>query len=451
VLCDGAVLERDSCAYEASVIGKGSVLGRGAVLAPGARVWPGKRIEEFGRVYSDIVWGSGCGLKFRNGRMKLFGPEQALRLGRAMAKCMPAPVVIGHDGKGGAQNCQAALMAGLQTDRACIDAGKLALPALRELCRLLGAGAGAYCAGSRVIPLCGSGAMPPRGVLRRIEKEFCAERMPDGFALSTGPERITGAEQLYMGALGARFAGDGGGSCRVFGPDEDCLSLAQQALARAGWACRASLGDRLPDDAGRTAFLLDEDGVLTGAADAAAALRGEQLGALLVWTALEEGEKEIPIAQGAPEMLREICREHGAQTKDVHSGEGEEQSAMAEVCPVLLRLRTDGIFAALSVLRALRRRGWSLCEWTEHMPKAAVLAQSVPVETARKGKVLRGLAEQFPQAQLGDGIRISTETGRVWVRPSSDSAECRVSCEAADMESASELLERFSRILRAER
>lgn len=302
------------------------------------------------------------------------------------------------------------------------------------------------------MPLTGAGALCTRETLRRIEKILCAERMPEGFAPDEpAPKRILGARELYLGGVAQEFAGKGA-ACRmpvlVCARDEALLALAQDAFAAVGRGCRCAFDEEEAPGAGEMGAALDGEGRLIGLADSSAALRGEMLGMLLLWTALERGEREIPLAQGAPQAMGALCGEYGAQVVPTHSG--EELGAMAERAPTLLRLHTDGIFAALAALDALEARALQLWDWQSLLPRMAVLTQTLPVESARKGRILRALAEQFPQAELGDGVRIRTGEGRAWVRPSSDSAECYLSCEAADMETAQQLLERCRRIIGAE-
>ncbi|MBQ3222687.1 MAG: NTP transferase domain-containing protein [Clostridia bacterium] len=451
VLCDGAVLEEGACAYECAVVGKNSALGRGGALAPGMRIWPGKRTEEFGRVQEDIVWGSGCGLKFRGGQMKLHSAQQALLLGEVLAQRAKGVIVTADDGENASRACKQAVIAGIGMAGEAIDMGSAALPVLREACRLLRAGAGVYCMGGRVFSLNENGARPECAELRKMEKALCAERMPEGF----GPDcvaarRISGMEEVYLGGIEARFGAEEGvyrAPAAVFAPEEGLLQLTQKAFSRAGRICRAEFADGIGSLCGETGFFLGRDGTLERMGDASAAVQGDMLRMLLVWTALEAGEKLIPLSAGEPEAMRALCGGYSARIEEVHSGEGEEQAAMARVSSMLLRLHTDGIFAALSSLAALEARGMLLWDWQETLPRAAVLSQSVPVETARKGRVLRDLAERFPQAELGDGVRFRTEIGRVWVRPSSDSAQCLISCEAADMDSAQELIERCRRLI----
>lgn len=457
VLCEGAVLGAGSCAYEASVLGSRSRLGVGAQLMPAMRVWPRKEIPEYSRVEADIVWGSGCALRFKNGRMPMQDPAQAVRFGQAMAEiCGKEAVLLGTDGTAGAQACMQAASAGLIAQGAeVLEVRGVSLPVMRALCRALHADAAVYCSGAKMLPLTGAGAETPRETLRKIEKAIAREGMPTGIRqIDRMPRKIEGAQELYLGEIGAYFDRNApGGQTAVFSPDEGLLVLAQRAFQRAGRACRTEWdADRMATRGGEWGVYLDEDGCIARLSQDGTHIDGTLLRMLLLWTALEAGELSIALNAGEPEAASALCEEYGARVLRVHSGPGEEQAALAKCSVLLLRLQTDGVFAALCATASLEKRGLSLVGWTELLPRMAVLSRVLPVDAAAKGRVLRAFAEEYPGAELGDGIRIRLQRGRVWLRPSSDSAECMLSCEAADMESARDLLGEYAdKLLRAAR
>ena len=68
----------------------------------------------------------------------------------------------------------------------------------------------------------------------------------------------------------------------------------------------------------------------------------------------------------------------------------------------------------------------------------------MPVDARAKGRVLRALAENQPEAELSDGISIRTDGGWVWIAPSGEHAECTVVGEASDAEFARELCDFYA-------
>lgn len=452
VLCDGAVLGAESRAYEGAVLGSRSRLGMQAALMPGIKIWPRKQIAEFSRVEQDVVWGSGAGPRFKNGAITLQESAQALHFGQIMARetgC--GGVLLGCDGTAGGYLGMRAAEAGLlsQGVRVTIARGS-ALPVTRLLCRLVHADAGLFCTQGRIMPLTADGAELSRGMIRKLEKGFARESMPASFADSAPVSGVlTGGTELYLGDLAAHFSGAAHGApAAVFSPEDALLTIAGKALARAGRACRTEWDEELMElRPGETGLWLNADGILVRAAQGDRAIDGAMLRMLMLWTALEKGERQIALPHGESEAAAALCGRYGAQVRRIHSGEGDEQCALAEVSPLLFRLHTDGIFAALSALSALDAKGYALADWQDALPRMACITRVLPVEQGAKGRVLRIFAQDFPEAELGDGVRIRSAKGRVWIRPSSDSAECTLSCEAADMPAAQSLMEEYARYL----
>lgn len=455
VVCTGAVLEEGARAYEGAVIGEASRLGAGSACMPGVRIWPRKQISERSKVERDVVWGSGCGLKFRDGKLRVQDPAQALRFAQAYAERKPAAVVVGCADDAGSIACMQAVCAGLSAgETRVLEMRSTVLPVLREFARAAHADAAVFCAGGTLFPLTGCGAPLPCADLRKMEKALCQERAPAGFLdVCHAPKSVGGAWEMYLGGIAAAFEEGEAlrkGPAAVFAPDYALWELAAASFERAGRLCR--MADDQPPRQGETMIRLDGEGKLVRIEDGTGAAESEMLHLLMLWAALEAGERWVALTHGAPDAAAALCSEYGAQIDRVHSGEGEELGALGHCSPLLLRMRTDGVYAALHLLSALERSDLRLWDWQKLLPRTTSLSKVVPVAQGGRGRVLRSLAEEFPHADLGDGVRIRTGAGRVWVRPSSDSAECLISCEAADMETAQSLLGEYAqRVLDASR
>lgn len=448
VLCDGAELENGACAYEAAIIGSRSVIGEDGQVMPHVCIWPRKQTAEHERLERDVIWGKGGALRFRDGRATIREGAQAIRLGRVLA-CMAGgqPLLLAREQSAGAMAVyQAALSGAMSENVRVMDAGGMALPVARQMCRTLCAGAAAYCTAGTIMPLTGAGMELTGGQMRLVKREYGAEQTPVLLRdIVRMPVKIEGAGQIYLADI-VRVFGENAAEClrpaAVCAPEDALLALAQQSFVRAGRTCRAEWEEELMELApGETGIWIGENGALEKIGDGSGLAQEAMLEMLLLWTALEEGERDIALCKGAPGAARAMAQEYGAQVRCVHSGTGEE---LAGCSPLLARMKTDGIFAALCVLRALERREMTLADWQSRLPRMAVLARRVPVAAQDKGRVLRALAQEAAQAELGDGVQIRTGGGRVWVRPSSDRAECVVCCEAPDMEIAKEMLGKYA-------
>ena len=112
-------------------------------------------------------------------------------------------------------------------------------------------------------------------------------------------------------------------------------------------------------------------------------------------------------------------------------------------------MQFDGIYGALRLMELALENGGSLRGLLHDLPELHRKQRTVSVDWRDKGKVLRTLSESYPQAELGDGIRLNTDKGWVWVRPSGERAECSVISESMNAEFAGELCDDLARRIQA--
>ncbi len=436
VLCEGAALEKGAQAFENSVVGSFSVLGEGAVLSSGAKIWPEKAVPGHGSVAEDLVWGKNASLQFRGGWLKMRKISQALRFGEVFADFAGGPVLLARDAGAGAQASADAVRAGLTAgNRRVLDAGNIALPAARFLCGKLAASAGIYCTAEGVLPMDRSGGSLSRADIRKLERAFLQERLPRTLTdIDFSAQKMEGGALLYIGDIAEIFSG---GARQVekrpvalYAPRENMLALAQQAIAASGRSCRAEWDEELMAlKQGEFGLWLDGEGKICRIADETGALMGEELATISLWAALEDGERRISLPKGASDVQKNLLQKYGAQEES-----GERQP----------RAQWDGVFAGLRILAALERRNFHISDWRGAVPQFAFAGKTVSVETGSRARLLRELAREYPDAELGDGVRIRRENARIWVRPSCEGEECLILCEAMNAETAQDLLGEYA-------
>ncbi len=441
VLAEGALLEARACAMEGSVIGSSSVASEESVVMPGVRVWPHKALDPGALVAADVVWGSGEGLRFAGGSLRVSDPAQAVRVGRALGK---GRVLVGRGAGSVSLCCARALVSGILYQGAeVLESGVAPLPALRFQARLLGADAVVFVDGRRILPLSENGAEPTARRARELEKAILREGVRTLFADAARVPLAAGNARLpYLADLARRFpARERSGGAAIFARSEVLLGLAQEAFRRAGWEARAEWDEELMQGvAGEWRVWLAQDGSAE-IGDAAERPGPEWQALLRAWTAFERGAKRYAVADGPARAIEELAKRYGARVERVHSGRGEEQEALGAIDPEMLRLAVDGPFFALAALELLEQKGLRLADWRREMPAMAVRERRVPV--AERGGVLRALSGELPGAALGDGLHVETDRARISVRPSPQRRECLVSCEARDAETAAELCDLY--------
>ena len=92
---------------------------------------------------------------------------------------------------------------------------------------------------------------------------------------------------------------------------------------------------------------------------------------------------------------------------------------------------------AVRLLSAMKRSGRTLAELVEKLPGFATASRVIPCQ-GNPGKVLRRL-EQTGRERVGEGARVRTKNGVVFVRPAKLGRSLVLTAEAADMETADEL------------
>ena len=123
-------------------------------------------------------------------------------------------------------------------------------------------------------------------------------------------------------------------------------------------------------------------------------------------------------------------------------------NAVAEREPAQFTLQCDGVAFALAFLSRLTEKGLSLEQWRTELPEVFRSARSVTVPVADRSRVLRALAEETPDAELGGGLRLPRENGWAWISASETGGEMQVMTEAASIEAADELCGFYEKELR---
>ena len=431
-------------AYEGCVLGTGATVGIDSELAPGVCLWPGKQVPDAVRRTDNLVWGAAKASCFREGRLAIDRPGDAVACAQAyVAAAMPREVLLARTAEAAASPVWHACAAGLMAQGAqVLDAGICSEPQLRYAMQLMRTEGGLLATSDGILPFQREGVC----LSTRHQRTVCALLSRQDYP-QPGPEvprPVTSSgrsQQAYVAMLSAAFRAD---DSLCPGVALHCsvpylLSLAEQAFSRAGIKLRAEWEEEMMDLApGELGLWLSADGSQCTFAWEGGRLTPPQNELLLLWTALEMGETQLLLGQRAPRAALELAERYGASVSRISPARPDLERALS-AHPVQFRQATDGLYFALCALSCLTENALTLPVWLSTMPKVCRTERTLPLKDDLRGETLRRIAEMEPAAQVADGVCIQRENAVAWISPDETRPECRIITESRDMEAAQEL------------
>ena len=451
ILCKGARLHRRSMLAPGAVLGEGASVGAEAIVAPGVKLWPGRKVPEGGKATaSQVTAGGSLPPKF-SGSGALIGilgeemtPELLLNLGALLGE--KGQVGLGWAGGTGAGMLARAALSGVNAagGQALVHDGP---------CPSAGAWVGRYYKlpmnlfiwqdGDNVqVRLYGpDGLTLPREEQRKLEGALLrGEGMRVPAARVGRAETLVGVRTGYPreAAAAAKSAAPLGGLWVQVerGEVNDLLSAALEALG-----CRVSRGDAR----GKATFSADWGGFrITAWDEEGRAVGPDRLLVLLTRLEMERGRGRVALPSWAPTAAEEVAERFGGKVLRL-GRDGEDALALWKNSPWLW----DALYAACRICGRMAETGESLMGLNAALPRFATAQGEVPLRSGR-GKVMEAALNSHPDARReGEGIRLPTDAGWIYVVPIARRRALRVIAEAVDMEAAGELCARWDKELRA--
>lgn len=143
----------------------------------------------------------------------------------------------------------------------------------------------------------------------------------------------------------------------------------------------------------------------------------------------EAGGEIVYTAVGSPVVVKVM-----KETNAVFGGEGNGGLIFPEH-----QLTRDGAMSAAKVLELMALEKKPISELIKDIPKYYTIKEKVPCRD--KSALLKGLKEEFPDANFTDGARIDFDDGWLLIRPSGTEPIARIFAEGKSMDRARELLE----------
>jgi phosphomannomutase/phosphoglucomutase len=143
----------------------------------------------------------------------------------------------------------------------------------------------------------------------------------------------------------------------------------------------------------------------------------------------EAGGEVVYTAVGSPVVVKVM-----KETNAVFGGEGNGGLIFPEH-----QLTRDGAMSVAKVLELMSVEEKQISELVKDIPKYYTLKTKIPCKD--KIALLKGLKEEFPEANFTDGARIDFEDGWLLIRPSGTEPIARIFAEGKSKEKAQRLLE----------
>mgnify|MGYP002510298837 CR=1 FL=1 len=449
----GAVLCRDASARKGAVLNEGTVLGEnalaeeGAVLLERVRLWPGQTAPAGCRLARSITSGSLKGvLRFgdsgaiRGVLGEDIGPEALLTLGS----------ILGAEGT--------------------VGLGCSPTPGAGMLARAAAAGAAA--AGSDVLihtldsPVQGAGAAVqlqlPVSLFVEEEGEAVYLHLfgPDGMPLDRPRQRKL-EHALLQGEVRRTRGGQVG---RLRQSELSQEQWARQTVQLAAFHRPAlrrltvAVGDATPEDRalrsalaalgcrlesvwrpGIPAFHAQRGGFsLTAQDERGAVVDAGQLLTLAVLIEMENGGGKAAVPPGASAAVELVAASYGGTILRLDR-DGPQARELYAAQPWLRQAPA----AAVRICSRMAIAAQKLESLVSKTPRFSSWRREVPL-TADRGQVMRALAAEHARAPLGEGLRMRTGSGWVYLTPAARRSALRIIAEGPDLELAAELCDFYA-------
>ncbi|MDA0635653.1 mannose-1-phosphate guanyltransferase [Nonomuraea sp. MCN248] len=230
-----------------------------------------------------------------------------------------------------------------------------------------------------------------------------------------------------------------------------------QRLSELVSSSRAAFGVRF-DPVGERIALVDEQGQLISEERA--------LLVVLDLVAAERRGGQVALPVTTTRVAEQVCRFHGVQVRWTATAVDALTSAAADPGMIFagdgrggfvvpeFSAAIDGLAAFMRLLGLVARTRLSLSQIDARIPEARLLKRTIPTQWAAKGAVMRSVIEAAESSPDGyridttDGVRVVGDDGSwVLILPAATEPMTDLWAEAADVDTAQILLERWARVV----
>lgn len=447
ILCRNASVRKGAVLNEGAVLGENALAEEEAVLQERVRLWPGQTAPAGCRLARSITSGSQKGsLRFGDGGViqgvlgEDMGPEALLALGSVLGG--EGRVGLGCSSAPGAGMLARAAAAGVAAAGGEVLAHSLDSP-------VQGAGAAAF----HQLPV--SLFVEESGgtvYLHFFDKEGlplgrARERKLEHALLQGELRRVRGGQvgrmrqmELNQEEWAARTADE----ARLRRPGLRRITVAVENSTPEDRALRAALsalGCKLERkwQPGIPAFHAGRGGfVLTAQDERGAVLDGGRLLALLALVEMENGSGKVAVPAGASAAVELVAAGYGGTVLRLDR-DGDQARELYAAQPWLRQAPA----AAVRICSRMAVSGQKLEALAAKTPRFSTWRREVSLSSDR-GRVMQALAREHARTPAGEGLRMRTGSGWVYLTPMARRSALRIVAEGPDLELAAELCDFYA-------
>ena len=447
ILCKDASVRKGAVLNEGTVMGENSLAEEGAVLLERVKLWPGQTVPPGCRLARSITSGSQKGaLRFgdsgaiRGVLGEDLGPEALLTLGSILGT--EGPVGLGCSNTPGAGMLARAAAAGVAA-----AGGDAVIHTLESPVR--GAGAAVHhglalslfveeSGGVVYLHLFDKNGLP----LGRARERKLEHALLQGEVRRTRSGQVGRLRQSDLSQeLWARELAERAGLHRPALRHPTVAVGESTPEDRAlGWAL-AALGCKLEREwrPGIPAFRAQRGGfTLTAQDERGAVVDPGQLLALTALIEMENGCGKVAVPAGASAAVELVAAGYGGTVLRLDR-DGEQAQALYAAQPWM----RQGPAAAVRICSRMAVSGQKLETLVSKTPRFSSWRREVPLSSDR-GRVMRALAKDQGRVPAGEGLRMRTGSGWVYLTPAARRSALRIIAEGPDLELAAELCDFFA-------
>ena len=446
ILCKNAKMHRSSAAYECTVLGEEAVLGEESTLSAGARLWTKKEAAAGTIVSGDIKYGTARSIVIDDDGISgetnvTITPELMIKIGASVGSLKSgATVGISCNRTKAGSALKQALAAGIVSSGAnALDFGETSGAEYDFCLHKSGADFGVYIDSNIITNVmmtekCGMPMM--RGLERKLEGLLNRSEYKKADWNSFGVNMdLSGLRQLYQPTILSESGCDlQGMSVQTKSADSQVQETLNGILKRLGCGTR---GDHLT-------LILSPDGRRLSAYTKESGYVFPEKVLCLVCLSEFLNCNDVAVPYETPLALEQLAEHYGRRVMRYYACpcDGADKEAREAVSrKILLR---DGIVVAIKLLSFLKERGMTLSEACRLLPEFETASRLIGIHTSPAA-----LMKHFGTAQeLGEGISVESEDGRVLLRPLKSGRGIMLFAESVRSETAAELCDFYEKKIR---
>lgn len=446
VICSSASLLRDSSADDGSVIGEEAIIGESSTVKTGVKVWQGRKIEKYVEVNSNVYNSEAVRLIIEDDGIRgetnaEITPSVCVKLGSSLASLKKGSIIaIGRKGNNVSQSFGLALCSGaISSGGSVYDFEVCTEPQLYYCMKLINADMGCFIDGGetsalKVFAECG---LPvTRNQERKIEAGLNRNEFTREGALSFGNYySAKDIKELYKAYLKS-----------ILPKKTDGINIEIKCSDKTAFDFASELFESIRDEKGERLIvhLSSDSKKISIYTDRTGNVFYEKLVLLGCRIMFEKGE-DVSLPYHFPTAAEKLAYIYGRKTERYYNCSCGSSDDKARETAKKCQFERDGVLLTVIILSYLAENNITFEKALEGLPEFYSACRYVSIKKP-SAEVMKSICDN--QDSLGEGVAVNDKAGRVLVRPVRSGKGVMMFVESFKSETASELCEKYERIIR---